>query len=199
MWMRPVPSGRVARSVFTMPSSLPSPGLRGPAYVRKLRGPPGARNLPVSRSIALVADGACPSLELIRHAIRTARRQRSNLWVLQVLGCEADESGPLRDTFDLGELLTTAVLRAGDGRLPPLVTILVHVGGPDTVIDLVTSAINPRLVLAEQALVHGRSSALPELIGSAQGCPVLLMPTSGELAGELPASIRLAESAGRLN
>jgi len=148
----------------------------------------------------LISDGICPTVDLVRQAIRTALRQRSKLYVLQVLGGgEGDESDLLRQAFQLGELLSAAVLRAGRGRLPPAVSVLIHAGGPDGVIDHVTSAIEPSLVIAEQALVHGRSSALPELIGSVQGCPVLLFPTSEKATGEVPASIHISDAPRLLN
>jgi hypothetical protein len=183
-----------------MPTGFRSRGLRGPAYVRDLRGPPASRTLRESHAILLVSDGVCPTGDLVRQAVRTARRQRAKLYVLQVLGCaDADEAGELRDAFELGEELTAAVLRAGRGRLPASSSVLVHIGGPDTVIDYVTTTIQPSLVIAEQALVHGRSSALPELIGTAQGCPVLLIPTFEEATGELPESIRIADAPRLLN
>jgi hypothetical protein len=171
-------------------------GVRGPAYIRELRGRSSRKDAVRDRTILLVSEPANASDEALAHTVGTARRQHSSMCVLHVMRGEqqAPADSVLRSAHALGELLTAAVLRAGEGSLPRTVTIMVYVGGRDDLLDLVTGSIEPTLIIAAQTRPEGKSSDLAESIGRAQGCPVLLVPTTDaagrDLQGLHVASVR---------
>src|SRR5215213_7125251 len=139
-------------------SNLPT-GVRGPAYLREIRRPPGRREVPSRRTVLLVSERASRSVDALEQTMRPALREDASLCLLHVIPRSAPHD-PLavRTGFEMGELLTAAVLRVGAGRLPPLVTVIVYVGDREELLEFVTTAIQPTLVIAGQALAHEKSS-----------------------------------------
>jgi hypothetical protein len=123
----------------------------------------------------------------LKQALRVAVRGRSAVFVLQfIAGGDARSVHVLAHSRELGDRLTTIVLRLAAGRLPPLVTIVVYRGTRQDSLRFIANSIQPDVVLATHPPDDPPMPALVDEIADQEGCPVVLVPERGNQRGRIP-------------
>jgi hypothetical protein len=158
----------------------------GPKYMRRLSGSSSGEPSPDRRdTIAVVLDELGDAMAVaLKEVLDQAVRTDASVYVLFVLTKGDGLAVPelLALSREIGDELSTWVLRMCAGTLPRVVNVVVYWGGPGDVLGFMNASVRPSLVtMVHRDDPHG---GLAAAILRLPNCPVLLIPGGGAGVGE---------------
>jgi hypothetical protein len=132
--------------------------LPGPKYIRALGGSSvGVRAArPGGTIVIILHELGEAAVVALKEALEEGVRTDADVYVLLVLAQGEDPAPPelLLLSMEMGDQLSTLVLRLGAGGLPGAVKVVVYWGSPGDVLRFVADAIRP-----DVTIVHGEDAA----------------------------------------